>query len=187
MFLYVINCFNETRPTECPFTPWVVWLLDHSVLQASNAIWSFLLHSKLHALVFKVTSPNFAQFNLIWFTFYRSLILQASNAFRPVLLCSRLHALVSIFTSLNLILQASKAFVSFLLDIKPHAFIYTVTSALLTYWNPLLHKAEWWRYYITSEIWSSTILGCLKLWDSQIWHQGQWYHLSTKFHEPISL
>jgi hypothetical protein len=23
MFLNVINCFNETRPTDCPFTPWV--------------------------------------------------------------------------------------------------------------------------------------------------------------------
>jgi hypothetical protein len=22
MFLYVINCFNETTPTDCPFTPW---------------------------------------------------------------------------------------------------------------------------------------------------------------------
>jgi hypothetical protein len=31
MFLYAINCFNETRPTDCPFTPWVAWLLDHSV------------------------------------------------------------------------------------------------------------------------------------------------------------
>jgi hypothetical protein len=24
MFLCVINCFNETRPTDCPYTPWVV-------------------------------------------------------------------------------------------------------------------------------------------------------------------
>jgi hypothetical protein len=23
MLFYVINCFNETRPTDCPFTPWV--------------------------------------------------------------------------------------------------------------------------------------------------------------------
>jgi hypothetical protein len=22
-FLYVINCFNDTRPTDSPFTPWV--------------------------------------------------------------------------------------------------------------------------------------------------------------------
>jgi hypothetical protein len=31
MFLYVINCFNDTMPIDCPFTPWVAWLLDHSV------------------------------------------------------------------------------------------------------------------------------------------------------------
>jgi hypothetical protein len=31
MFMYVINCFNETRPTDCPFTPWVASLLDYSV------------------------------------------------------------------------------------------------------------------------------------------------------------
>jgi hypothetical protein len=23
MFLYVINCFNDTMPIDCPFTPWV--------------------------------------------------------------------------------------------------------------------------------------------------------------------
>jgi hypothetical protein len=32
MFLCVINCFNETRPTDYPFTPWVAWLYDHSIL-----------------------------------------------------------------------------------------------------------------------------------------------------------
>jgi hypothetical protein len=37
---------------------------------------------------------------------------------------------------------------SFLLYSKPHAFISMVTSAMLTYCNPLLSKAEWWRYYI---------------------------------------
>jgi hypothetical protein len=26
MFLYVINSFNETKRTDCPFTPWVAWL-----------------------------------------------------------------------------------------------------------------------------------------------------------------
>jgi hypothetical protein len=33
MFLYVlvVHCFNETRPTDCPFTPWVSWLLDHCI------------------------------------------------------------------------------------------------------------------------------------------------------------
>jgi hypothetical protein len=36
-FLYVINCFNDTRPTDSPFTPWVAWFLDHFVLLAGTS------------------------------------------------------------------------------------------------------------------------------------------------------
>jgi hypothetical protein len=41
MSLYIINCFIETRPTDCHFTPWVAWLLDHSVQSKYNLqMWS---------------------------------------------------------------------------------------------------------------------------------------------------
>jgi hypothetical protein len=86
--------------------------------------------------------------------------------------------------------KANNAFISFLLYDKPHVFVSIVTSAMLTYCNPLLSNSEWWRCYIHLRILNVRHFGMVKATGIEKWRWGhlQRHHILTEFHPnpPIS-